>query len=98
MSSGSRVGVSPKNVDLWPLADIPTPSSDVCFWGANRTFCLQRHSGSVGRELPFHVQAVAPCYVFLAAFVPCYVFLANDEASYISGQVLHPNGGNVIGS
>jgi NAD(P)-dependent dehydrogenase (short-subunit alcohol dehydrogenase family) len=28
---------------------------------------------------------------------PCYVFLASDEASYISGQVLHPNGGNVVG-
>ncbi|MEA2953904.1 MAG: hypothetical protein QOJ96_3424 [Alphaproteobacteria bacterium] len=28
---------------------------------------------------------------------PCYVFLASDEASYISGQVLHPNGGTVIG-
>jgi NAD(P)-dependent dehydrogenase (short-subunit alcohol dehydrogenase family) len=29
---------------------------------------------------------------------PCYVFLASDEASYISGQVLHPNGGSVVGS
>jgi NAD(P)-dependent dehydrogenase (short-subunit alcohol dehydrogenase family) len=29
---------------------------------------------------------------------PCYVFLASEEASYISGQVLHPNGGNVVGS
>ncbi|AXK79643.1 SDR family NAD(P)-dependent oxidoreductase [Pseudolabrys taiwanensis] len=29
---------------------------------------------------------------------PCYVFLASDDASYISGQVLHPNGGNVVGS
>ncbi len=29
---------------------------------------------------------------------PCYVFLASDEASYISGQVLHPNGGKVVGS
>jgi NAD(P)-dependent dehydrogenase (short-subunit alcohol dehydrogenase family) len=28
---------------------------------------------------------------------PCYVFLASDDASYISGQVLHPNGGTVIG-
>jgi NAD(P)-dependent dehydrogenase (short-subunit alcohol dehydrogenase family) len=28
---------------------------------------------------------------------PCYVFLASDEASYIRGQVLHPNGGTVIG-
>jgi NAD(P)-dependent dehydrogenase (short-subunit alcohol dehydrogenase family) len=29
---------------------------------------------------------------------PCYVFLASDEASYISGQVLHPNGGDMVGS
>jgi NAD(P)-dependent dehydrogenase (short-subunit alcohol dehydrogenase family) len=29
---------------------------------------------------------------------PCYVFLASREASYISGQVLHPNGGTVVGS
>jgi NAD(P)-dependent dehydrogenase (short-subunit alcohol dehydrogenase family) len=27
---------------------------------------------------------------------PCYVFLASEDASYISGQVLHPNGGNVV--
>lgn len=26
----------------------------------------------------------------------CYVFLASDDASYISGQVLHPNGGTII--
>src|SRR5690625_160024 len=28
---------------------------------------------------------------------PCYVFLASDDASYMSGQVLHPNGGSIIG-
>lgn len=27
-----------------------------------------------------------------------YVFLASDDSSYISGQVLHPNGGTVVGS
>jgi NAD(P)-dependent dehydrogenase (short-subunit alcohol dehydrogenase family) len=27
---------------------------------------------------------------------PCYVFLASDDASYMAGQVLHPNGGQVI--
>jgi NAD(P)-dependent dehydrogenase (short-subunit alcohol dehydrogenase family) len=26
----------------------------------------------------------------------CYVFLASDDASYISGQTLHPNGGEVV--
>lgn len=27
---------------------------------------------------------------------PCYVFLASSDSSYISGQVLHPNGGVVV--
>ena len=27
---------------------------------------------------------------------PCYVFLASQDASYMSGQVLHPNGGTVV--
>ena len=27
---------------------------------------------------------------------PCYVFLASQDSSYMSGQVLHPNGGTVV--
>ena len=27
---------------------------------------------------------------------PCFVFLATDDSSYMAGQVLHPNGGEVI--
>jgi NAD(P)-dependent dehydrogenase (short-subunit alcohol dehydrogenase family) len=31
-----------------------------------------------------------------AEVAPCYVFLASDDASYMSGQVFHPNGGDFI--
>lgn len=31
-----------------------------------------------------------------AEVAPCYVFLASDDASYMTGQVLHPNGGEVV--
>lgn len=27
---------------------------------------------------------------------PCYLFLACEDSSYISGQVLHPNGGEIV--
>src|SRR6185295_8141596 len=27
---------------------------------------------------------------------PCYVILASDDSSYMTGQVLHPNGGEVV--
>jgi NAD(P)-dependent dehydrogenase (short-subunit alcohol dehydrogenase family) len=31
-----------------------------------------------------------------AEIAPCYVFLASEDASYMTGQVLHPNGGSVV--
>jgi NAD(P)-dependent dehydrogenase (short-subunit alcohol dehydrogenase family) len=27
---------------------------------------------------------------------PCYVFLGSDDSSYMTGQILHPNGGTVV--
>ncbi|MCM1569040.1 MAG: SDR family oxidoreductase [Roseburia sp.] len=38
-------------------------------------------------------RAGQPCEVS-----PCYVFLASQDASYMTGQVLHPNGGTIVGS
>jgi len=28
---------------------------------------------------------------------PCYLFLATDQSSYMTGQILHPNGGEIVG-
>jgi len=27
---------------------------------------------------------------------PCYLFLATDDSSYMAGQILHPNGGEIV--
>ena len=37
------------------------------------------------------MRAGQPCEVS-----PCYVFLASDDSSYMTGQVLHPNGGTIV--
>jgi len=31
-----------------------------------------------------------------AEVAPCYVFLASDDSSYMTGQIMHPNGGEII--
>lgn len=45
---------------------------------------------SFGRDTPLG-RAGQPSEV-----AACYVFLASDDASYITGQVLHPNGGRIV--
>lgn len=48
--------------------------------------------GKVTSHVPMD-RAGQPCEVS-----PCYVFLASDDSSYMTGQVLHPNGGTIVGS
>ncbi|ORZ31779.1 short-chain dehydrogenase/reductase SDR [Catenaria anguillulae PL171] len=33
-----------------------------------------------------------------AEVATCYVFLASSDSSYMTGQILHPNGGSIVGS
>jgi NAD(P)-dependent dehydrogenase (short-subunit alcohol dehydrogenase family) len=47
---------------------------------------VARHGASAPMGRPGQPNEVAPCYVFLAS----------EDASYITGQVLHPNGGTVV--
>ena len=48
--------------------------------------------GAKTSQVPM-MRAGQPCEVS-----PCYVFLASDDASYMTGQVLHPDGGTIVGS
>lgn len=48
------------------------------------------HVAEFGSDVPMH-RAGQPEEV-----APCYVFLASDEASYMDGQILHPNGGEIV--
>ena len=45
-----------------------------------------------GENVPME-RAGQPCEV-----APCYVFLASEDASYMTGQVMHPNGGKSMQS
>ncbi len=49
-----------------------------------------KHVGAFGQNVPLG-RPGQPDEV-----APCFVFLASDDASYMSGQVLHPNGGEII--
>ncbi len=51
-----------------------------------------QHVASFGKNTPMQ-RAGQPFEV-----APCYVFLASDDSAYITGQVLHVNGGTVINS
>ncbi|WP_434311161.1 SDR family oxidoreductase [Hominifimenecus sp. rT4P-3] len=48
--------------------------------------------GTKTSQVPM-MRAGQPCEVS-----PCYVFLASEDSSYMTGQVLHPNGGTIVGS
>ncbi|MBE9462812.1 SDR family oxidoreductase [Dyadobacter subterraneus] len=48
------------------------------------------HVEKFGKDTPFK-RPGQPCEV-----APCYVFLASEDASYMGGQVLHPNGGQIV--
>jgi NAD(P)-dependent dehydrogenase (short-subunit alcohol dehydrogenase family) len=48
---------------------------------------VAQHGASVPMKRPGQPNEVATCHLFLAC----------EDASYMSGQVLHPNGGTVVG-
>lgn len=50
----------------------------------------EEKAASFGQQVPMQ-RAGQPEEV-----APSYVFLASDDASYMSGQILHPNGGTVV--
>jgi NAD(P)-dependent dehydrogenase (short-subunit alcohol dehydrogenase family) len=50
----------------------------------------EQHVKTFGQDVPMK-RAGEPNEV-----ATCYVFLASDDASYMTGQVLHPNGGTVV--
>jgi hypothetical protein len=47
---------------------------------------VSRFGGSVPMGRPGQPDEVAPCYVFLAG----------DDNSYMTGQMLHPDGGRIV--
>jgi NAD(P)-dependent dehydrogenase (short-subunit alcohol dehydrogenase family) len=49
---------------------------------------IEKHGSSVPMHRAGQPEEVAPCYVFLAS----------EDSSYMAGQILHPNGGEVINS
>jgi len=49
-----------------------------------------QHVAEFGKNTPLQ-RAGQPAEV-----APCYVFLASDDASYMTGQILHPNGGTIV--
>jgi NAD(P)-dependent dehydrogenase (short-subunit alcohol dehydrogenase family) len=49
-----------------------------------------RHVSEFGSDVPMKRPGEP------AEVAPCFVFLACDDSSYITGQVLHPNGGEII--
>ena len=50
----------------------------------------QKHIESFGKDTPMKRPGQP------SEIAPSYVFLASSDSSYMSGQVLHPNGGEIV--
>jgi NAD(P)-dependent dehydrogenase (short-subunit alcohol dehydrogenase family) len=48
------------------------------------------HVENFGKDTPMHRPGQPE------EIAPCYVFLACEDSSYMTGQVLHPNGGEIV--
>nr|GFD12391.1 glucose/ribitol dehydrogenase [Tanacetum cinerariifolium] len=51
---------------------------------------------SIAQQLKFGQDTTMKRPGQLAEVAPAYVFLASEDASYITGQAIHPNGGEVL--
>ena len=58
--------------------------------GTVTAFGDAKHVGEFGQKTPLG-RPGQPDEV-----APCFVFLASSDSSYMTGQVLHPNGGEII--
>lgn len=69
---------------LWPPGPIWTPLIPASF--------DEKKVGEFGQQVPMK-RAGQPNEV-----AGCFTWLASKEASYVTGQVLHPNGGVIVNS
>jgi NAD(P)-dependent dehydrogenase (short-subunit alcohol dehydrogenase family) len=57
---------------------------------SNPSTFLGKHMAKFGSDVPL-ARSGEPNEI-----APCYLFLASEDSDYMTGQVLHPNGGEII--